>query len=191
MVRTRTAVIEHATPMEARGEPIAFPGESGMSSDLKFAVLGPVLAWRGNTALGVGGAAAGGGAVAGVIDSAGADYVLSAPAGALDLDVFARLTQDARRERASAPAGMAKAAALLRDALELGQGTPLAGVPGPYAESQRVRIIDLQLAATEERLALDIELGGHVAAAAELRSLLASHPTRERFSELLMLRASR
>jgi len=209
-----------------------------MSSDLKFAVLGPVRAWRGNAELGVGAPqqqavlamlllangrqvaldavisglwdddpplaatgtirtyvsrlrhrldGAGRGGAAGVIESAGAGYVLSAPAGALDLDVFTRLTQDARRERASAPAGMAKAAALLRDALELGQGTPLAGVPGPYAESQRVRIIDLQLAATEERLALDIELGGHVAAAAELRSLLASHPTRERFSELLML----
>ena len=50
-----------------------------------------------------------------------------------------------------------------------------------------MRIVELQLAATEERLALQIELGEHVAAAAELRSLLASHPTRERVSELLML----
>jgi DNA-binding SARP family transcriptional activator len=209
-----------------------------MSSDLKFAVLGPVRAWRGNAELGVGApqqqavlamlllangrqvaldtvisglwdddpplaatgtvrtyvsrlrhrlGSDGRGGTAGVIESAGAGYVLSAPAGALDLDVFTRLTKDAQRERASAPAGMGKAAALLHDALELGQGTPLAGVPGPYAESQRVRITELQLAATEERLALDIELGEHVAAAAELRSLLASQPTRERFSELLML----
>jgi DNA-binding SARP family transcriptional activator len=209
-----------------------------MSSDLKFAVLGPVRAWRGNAELGVGApqqqavlamlllangrqvaldavisglwdddpplaatgtvrtyvsrlrhrlGCAGRDGAAGVIESAGAGYVLPAPAGALDLDVFTRLTRDAQRERASAPAGMTKAAALLRDALELGQGTPLAGVPGPYAESQRVRIIELQLAATEERLALDIELGEHVAAAVELRSLLADHPTRERFSELLML----
>ena len=209
-----------------------------MSSDLKFAVLGPVRAWRGNAELGVGApqqqavlamlllangrqvaldavisglwdddpplaatgtvrtyvsrlrhrlGSAGGDGAAGVIESAGAGYVLPAPAGALDLDVFTRLTRDAQRERASAPAGMTKAAALLHDALELGQGTPLAGVPGPYAESQRVRIVELQLAATEERLALDIELGEHVAAAVELRSLLASHPTRERFSELLML----
>ena len=213
-------------------------GESGMSSDLKFAVLGPVRAWRGNAELGVGApqqqavlamlllangrqvaldavisglwdddpplaatgtvrtyvsrlrhrlGSAGRGGATGVIESAGDGYVLPAPAGALDLDVFTRLTKDAQRERGSAPAGMAKAAALLHDALELGQGTPLAGVPGPYAESQRVRIIELQLAATEERLSLDIELGEHVAAAAELRSLLASHPTRERFSELLML----
>jgi DNA-binding SARP family transcriptional activator len=209
-----------------------------MSSDLKFAVLGPVRAWRGNAELGVGApqqqavlamlllakgrqvaldavisglwdddpplaatgtirtyvsrlrrrlGSAGRGGAAGVIESAGAGYVLSAPAGALDLDLFTRLTRDAQRERTSVPAGMANAAALLHDALELGQGTPLAGVPGPYAESQRVRIIELQLAATEERLCLDIELGEHVASAAELRSLLASHPTRERFSELLML----
>jgi DNA-binding SARP family transcriptional activator len=229
---------EHGTPTRARAERTAFPGDSGISSDLKFAVLGPVRAWRGNTELGVGApqqqavlamlllangrqvaldavvsglwdddpplaatgtvrtyvsrlrhrlGSAGRGAAAGVIESAGAGYVLPASAGSLDLDVFTRLTKDAQREIASAPAGMAKAAALLHDALELGQGTPLAGVPGPYAESQRVRIIELQLAATEERLSLDIELGGHVAAAAELRSLLASHPTRERFSELLML----
>ena len=236
-VSTRTAVNEHGTPMEARGE-IAFLGESGMSSDLKFAVLGPVRAWRGNAELGVGAPQqqavlamlllangrqvaldavisglwdddpplaatgtvrtyvsrlrhrlgdAGRGGATGVIESAGSGYVLSAPVGALDLDVFTRLTKDAQRERAGPPAGMTKAAALLHDALELGQGTPLAGVPGPYAESQRVRIVELQLAATEERLALQIELGEHVAAAAELRSLLASHPTRERVGELLML----
>jgi hypothetical protein len=41
--------------------------------------------------------------------------------------------------------------------------------------------------ALEERLALDIALGGHVRAAADLRSLLASHPMRERLSEMLML----
>ena len=232
-----TAVNEHGMPMEARGDG-PFLGESGMSSDLRFAVLGPVRAWRGNAELGVGApqqravlamlllangrqvaldavisglwdddpplaatgtvrtyvsrlrhrlGSAGRGGATGVIESAGAGYVLPTPAGALDLDVFTRLTKDAQRERASAPAGMAKAAVLLHDALELGQGTPLAGVPGPYAESQRVRIIELQLAATEERLCLDIELGEHVAAAVELRSLLASHPTRERFGELLML----
>ncbi|HYZ56436.1 MAG TPA: BTAD domain-containing putative transcriptional regulator [Streptosporangiaceae bacterium] len=209
-----------------------------MSSELRFAVLGPVRAWRGDVELDVGApqqqavlamlllaegrqvtldalisglwdddpplaatgtvrtyvsrlrrrlGSAGRDGATGVIESAGAGYVLPAHAGALDLDIFTRLTKDAQRERASGPAGMAKAAALLHDALELGQGVPLAGVPGPYAESQRVRITEFQLAATEERLALDIELGGHVAAAAELRSLLASHPMRERLSELLML----
>jgi DNA-binding SARP family transcriptional activator len=237
-VFTRTAMNEHGTPTGLAGNGPPLLGEPGMSSDLKFAVLGPVRAWRGNAELGVGApqqqavlamlllangrqvaldavisglwdddpplaatgtvrtyvsrlrhrlGSAGRGGATGVIESAGDGYVLPAPAGALDLDVFTRLTKDAQRERGSAPAGMAKAAALLHDALELGQGTPLAGVPGPYAESQRVRIIELQLAATEERLSLDIELGEHVAAAAELRSLLASHPTRERFSELLML----
>ncbi len=43
------------------------------------------------------------------------------------------------------------------------------------------------MAALEERLALDIELGGHGAAAAELPELLAGDPLRERLTELLML----
>jgi predicted ATPase len=43
------------------------------------------------------------------------------------------------------------------------------------------------MAAIEERLTLDIDLGRHAAAAAELQILRASHPLRERLTELLML----
>jgi hypothetical protein len=99
--------------------------------------------------------------------------------------VFLTKTKDAR---AAGNAGEAdRAAVLLRDALALWQGEPLAGIPGEYAESQRVRLAELHMAAVEERLALDIELGGHAAAAAELRTLVSAHPLRERLSELLML----
>ena len=58
---------------------------------------------------------------------------------------------------------------------------------GPYADSRRVPLAELHLAAIEEKLAVDIALGDHAAAIAELRALLAEHPIRERLTELLML----
>jgi DNA-binding SARP family transcriptional activator len=209
-----------------------------VAPQLKFAVLGPVRAWREDTELDLGApqqrallamlllagghqvtldalisglwdydpplAAAGtvrtyvsrlrhslGGrgrqGRAGLIESKGTGYVLPTEARALDLETFDRLTNDARTLMNRSPAGNAQAAAMFRDALRLGQGEPLADLPGPYAQLQRQRITDLQLAAAEERLALDIQLGSHVIAVAELQTLLASHPMREKLSELLML----
>jgi predicted ATPase/DNA-binding SARP family transcriptional activator len=117
-----------------------------------------------------------------VIESVGDGYALPLCPGALDLEVFLHKTRQARDG-----VGPQDAAALLRDALGLWQGTPLAGLPGDYARTQQVRLAELQMAAAEDRLALDIEQGGHVAAAAELQALLDAHPLRERLSELLML----
>jgi DNA-binding SARP family transcriptional activator/DNA-binding CsgD family transcriptional regulator len=120
-----------------------------------------------------------------VIESAGGGYALSLRSAALDLNEFLQCTKEAR---AASDAGDAdQAAVFLQDALGLWRGVPLAGLPGCYAESQRVRLAELRLAALEERLALDIELGRHATAATELQALLASHPMRERLSELLML----
>ncbi|HEY2576725.1 MAG TPA: BTAD domain-containing putative transcriptional regulator [Streptosporangiaceae bacterium] len=120
-----------------------------------------------------------------VIESAGDGYVLRLEPAELDLNGFLRLTSDARTAR---NAGAADQAALLFEAaLAKWQGVPLAGIPGEYAASQRVRLAEFQLAALGERLALNIELGAHVAAAAELQALLAAHPMRERLAELLML----
>ncbi len=120
-----------------------------------------------------------------VIESAGDGYLLPLRGAVLDLNLFLHHTRAAQAARGRNDA--AQAAALLRDALGLYQGVPLAGVPGGYASAQRSRLAELQLAAVEDRLALDIELGRHVAAAADLQSLLAAHPLRERLSELLML----
>ena len=209
--------------------------EGQVMSDLRFAVLGPVRAWRGDTELNLGSPQqravlavlllaegrqvsrsalvdalweddpppasvatvrtyisrlrrclrTSTGARRDVIESAGDGYCLPLRSVALDLNVFLERTEEAQE---AADAGQTEhAMELLQDALGLWQGGPLAGIPGRYAESQRVRLATLQMDALEERLALDIALGGHVRAAAELRSLLASHPMRERLSELLML----
>jgi DNA-binding SARP family transcriptional activator len=123
----------------------------------------------------------------GLIRSEGTGYVVPVEARVLDLERFDRMTKDARTLISRGSQFNAQAATLLRDALKLRQGEPLADIPGPYASLQRVRINELQLAAAEERLALDIELGGHGSAVAELQSLLVAYPMRERLSELLML----
>jgi DNA-binding SARP family transcriptional activator len=120
-----------------------------------------------------------------VITSAGDGYALQLGSAALDLDQFEGWLRDART--AWQRHDKARAATLLRGALGLWRGAALAGIPGPYAESRRVRLSELHLAAEQERLAMDIAAGEHVAAIAELRTLLAEHPFREGLSESLML----
>jgi DNA-binding SARP family transcriptional activator len=120
-----------------------------------------------------------------VITSVGECYALDLGSAALDLDEFEGHRRDARAawERAE----MERAVGILRRALGLWRGPALAGVPGPYAASRRVRLTELHLAAVQERLAMDIATGEHVAAIAELRTLLAEHPFREDIGESLML----
>jgi DNA-binding SARP family transcriptional activator len=116
------------------------------------------------------------------IESIGDGYVLRPGSAVLDLDEFEQRLGEARGAR-----GRHDAARLLGAALGLWRGTALAGIPGPYADSRRVPLTELHLAAAEEKLAADIALGDHAGAIAELRALVAEHPFRERFTELLML----
>ena len=120
-----------------------------------------------------------------LITSIGDGYALTHDSVTVDADLFARHVADAHQARDQADA--ATAATRLRAALELWRGMPLAGIQGPYADSQRTRLAELRMAATEDRLAMDIESGGQLAAIAELRTLLDQHPLREKLSELLML----
>ncbi|HYZ56391.1 MAG TPA: AfsR/SARP family transcriptional regulator [Streptosporangiaceae bacterium] len=120
-----------------------------------------------------------------LIESIGDGYVLRLGSAVLDLDAFEQWLSEGRAARGHHDA--ARGARLLRDALGLWRGVALAGVPGPYADSRRVPLTELHMAATEEKLAADISLGEHAAAIAELRALLAEHPFREGLSELLML----
>jgi DNA-binding SARP family transcriptional activator len=75
----------------------------------------------------------------------------------------------------------------LRAALLLWHGTPLAGMNGDYAEAARVRLSELHLTALEDLAAADIEAGRHVEAVAALSGLIAEQPLRERPRELQML----
>ncbi|GAB3150131.1 hypothetical protein GCM10027258_47750 [Amycolatopsis stemonae] len=74
-------------------------------------------------------------------------------------------------------------ASSLREALQLWHGTPLAGLNG--FEAERVRLEQLRLTARENLAAADIEAGRP--AITELTDLITEHPLRERPRELLML----
>ncbi|GAA0927451.1 AfsR/SARP family transcriptional regulator [Streptomyces thermoalcalitolerans] len=104
---------------------------------------------------------------------------------ALDLTVAQDLA--ARADKARSDGDLCRARELLGRALDLWDGETLAGVPGPYAEAQRVRLEEWRLQLLESRLDLDLEQGRHAEAVSELTALTAAHPLRERLRELLML----
>ena len=119
------------------------------------------------------------------IDSLGGGYVLHRPAEALDHNHFRLLVSQARAARRNAdPAAVAES---LQAAIALWHGTPLAGVPGPYAETQRTTLLDALLTTRAHRLTAALELGQHTEATTELSTLTVEHPLREQFRELLML----
>ncbi|MFF7789847.1 BTAD domain-containing putative transcriptional regulator [Streptomyces sp. NPDC007991] len=105
--------------------------------------------------------------------------------GALDLTVAQDLATEA--EKARSAGDLCHAREVLRRALALWDGETLAGVPGPYAQAQRVRLEEWRLQLTESRLDMDLEQGCHAEAVSELTALTAAHPLRERLRELLML----
>ncbi|BFO22418.1 hypothetical protein SHKM778_88060 [Streptomyces sp. KM77-8] len=105
--------------------------------------------------------------------------------GALDLAVAQELA--AAAEKARNTGDLSHARNTLNRALSLWAGETLAGVPGPYAEAQRVRLEEWRLQLLESRLDMDLEQGCHAEAVSELTALTAAHPLRERLRELLML----
>ncbi|MFD7911228.1 BTAD domain-containing putative transcriptional regulator [Streptomyces sp. NPDC059752] len=106
-------------------------------------------------------------------------------AATLDLGVARSLAADAEAARAAGDRSLART--LLARALDLWEGEPLAGVPGPHAETERIRLAEWRLQLLETRLDLDLEVGHHAEAVSELTALTAAHPLRERLRELLML----
>ncbi|MEU3256134.1 BTAD domain-containing putative transcriptional regulator [Streptomyces sp. NPDC006997] len=123
---------------------------------------------------------------AGVLVSESGGYaVRGLPRGALDLAEARDLAAEA--EKARAAGDLCHARDLLGRALARWDGEALAGVPGPYAEAQRVRLEEWRLQLLETRLDMDLEQGCHAEAVSELTALTAAHPLRERLRELLML----
>jgi DNA-binding SARP family transcriptional activator len=115
-----------------------------------------------------------------------AGYVLRVRPGELDAERFERLVQQGREALAHGRAEYA--AGLLRDALSLWRGPPLAELAfEPFAQAEIARLREQRLAALETRVEADLAAGRHAALVGELQALAAEHPTRERLTAHLML----
>ncbi|QJT02370.1 tetratricopeptide repeat protein [Streptomyces asoensis] len=122
----------------------------------------------------------------GVLVSESGGYAVRGLAeGALDLAVAQEWAAEA--EKARTAGDLSHAREVLNRTLGLWDGEALAGVPGPYAEAQRVRLEEWRLGLLESRLDMDLEQGCHAEAVSELTALTAAYPLRERLRELLML----
>ncbi|MBB4919736.1 BTAD domain-containing putative transcriptional regulator [Streptosporangium saharense] len=108
-----------------------------------------------------------------------AGYRLAVEPEAIDVVRFERLAREGRRLHAeSRPV---EAAAVLREALGLWRGPALADVrEAPFAEAEAERFGRARLAVLEDRIEAELALGADPDLVAELESLTAAHPLRER-----------
>ncbi|MFD5244010.1 BTAD domain-containing putative transcriptional regulator [Amycolatopsis sp. NPDC058340] len=117
-----------------------------------------------------------------ILGSSGSSYSLRLAGEALDVH---RFETDVAAVKA-APADQRGAAARLTSALGLWRGEAYSGVPGPFAEAERVRLAELQLTAAELRATALLGTGDHREVVAELTALVQRHPLRESLHETLM-----
>lgn len=109
-------------------------------------------------------------------------YVLRIDPEAIDLRRFERLVAESR------PLPAAERAAMLREALALWKGPPLADLRSEEGLAREIDVLDdLYLLAVEERVDADLELDGSPRLVHELEALVAEHPVRERLRGQLIL----
>ncbi|MEU6899270.1 BTAD domain-containing putative transcriptional regulator [Streptomyces virginiae] len=119
-----------------------------------------------------------------VIEHARHGYRLVADAVDVDVARMEELVADiGRAERAGEPA---EAARLCAQALELFRGELLAGLPGPLAELERMRLGERRIAIVQRKLEAQLRLGQESEAIAELFALSSAHPLNEPMAAMLM-----
>jgi DNA-binding SARP family transcriptional activator len=121
-----------------------------------------------------------------VIETRAPGYVIHVAPGSLDL---ARFEQGASEAARSLERGDAREASdLLRDALALWRGAPLADLAyETFAQVAIGRLEEIRLAALEQRIEAELALGRHAELIGELAALVDEHPLRESLSAQLML----
>ncbi|MGW2307955.1 AfsR/SARP family transcriptional regulator, partial [Actinomadura luteofluorescens] len=98
-----------------------------------------------------------------------------------------RLDEAADEAAAARRSGDLEAAAsACLDALGLFQGEPLAGLPGPFAEAERLRLEERRLTLLQEKVECQFQLGRFEDAVGELHALIPKHPHSESLTSLLM-----
>ena len=112
-------------------------------------------------------------------------YRLEAADEAIDARRFERGADDGRRALADGDAE--GAVRRLVDALALWRGEALEDVDAPWASAEARRLGERRLAAREALAEARLALGEHDAVIAELETLVAAHPLRERLRGQLML----
>ncbi|MQA08189.1 MAG: tetratricopeptide repeat protein [Pseudonocardiaceae bacterium] len=116
----------------------------------------------------------------------GTSYALLVPPETVDAHTFRELAEAAARARRAGDAE--QALRLLQQAESLWRGDPLEDLPSvPGWEVDVGRLLESRLAVREDRLALQVRLGQHEQAAAELAGLLTEHPYREQLWQQYML----
>jgi DNA-binding SARP family transcriptional activator len=109
------------------------------------------------------------------IETKAPGYVIRLEADELDVERFERLVEEGGRSR-------------LAEALALWRGPPLDDVAHTrFARQEIGRLEERRLAVLEERIEADLAAGRQADLIAELESLVAGHPLRERLRALLML----
>ena len=112
-------------------------------------------------------------------------YELKVDDDSLDLARFERLYAQGQRALHNDPH---HASELLSEALALWRGPALADLAfEPFAQAEAERLDELRVAALEDRLEAELELGRHAAVAAEIELLITENPLRERLRRLQML----
>ena len=119
----------------------------------------------------------------GVLATQSPGYVVRVGEGELDRERFERLVEQASGEESAE-----KRAALLREALGIWRGPPLADLSyEDFAQPAIARLTEARLAALEERIDADLAIGRHSAVTGELEELVKENPLRERLRGQLML----
>ncbi|MEW2583556.1 BTAD domain-containing putative transcriptional regulator [Streptomyces virginiae] len=119
-----------------------------------------------------------------VIEHARHGYRLVADAVDVDVARMEELVADiGRADRAGEPA---EAVRLCAQALELFRGELLAGLPGPLAELERMRLGERRIAIAQRKAEAQLRLGRQSEAIAELSALSSAHPLNEPMAAMLM-----
>ncbi|MFC3452620.1 AfsR/SARP family transcriptional regulator [Amycolatopsis speibonae] len=120
-----------------------------------------------------------------ILTRTGSGYQLAIGPDDLDLAVVETRLRQARLVAVSGD--KSAASDLIADCLKLWRGVPLFGIPGPFADTERVRLTKLRYQLVEERADLMLATGRHQELIADLTEAVEAEPFSERLRAQHML----